>query len=628
MIVYGDPQFTATAAQLITELQERATHSSSLDELRTQLIAAGELEQAVVDAFADPAILVAAQRVTDAAADCFCGMFSPPRRGDCEMIALLLGDLRQQLGARVEDPLIVKIPEGFAFYSLYPGQYILAAERWSEDHSSARERNVALIGLRSIGTTLSAIVAAALNRIGWRTRRITVRPNGHAFERRVELAHDAIGSARLAIVVDEGPGLSGSSMAAVAIAAQELGVDATAISFFPAHKNGPGPTASQSVREIWRATKRYTADISELRWNGHSLEQLLVADAEEFSGGAVAMIEDVSGGSWRRFAYANESEWPAIDVAFERTKFLVTLSTGRRLLWKFEGLRTMPWIADRTDFDLIVERFRLQRSNGDVIVCPPPRNDTSIGSSPGVAARLGFVMKPWIEGRRLTTTDRFKASEAVGDYISRIGRGPIAPDEALHSVDRLETMLHKNADGLISRSLIEELADAARRVSSTYPQKSYGDGRMSPHEFVAPSEHTFFKADSEGHDCDHTMVGAQSVLWDFAGFAVEWAFNGREVELVASTAGMTVPCIGSSAAFQFHRLAYAAFRLGMVTMNLPRADESEQHRLKAAARFYEAAIAREPDRVGQMTFIERMIAKLSSTETMLTEPGATSSRSK
>src|SRR5207248_4140661 len=122
------------------------------------------------------------------------------------------------LDEALDTPLTVKIPEGFAFYALYPEQYCLAALHWLADHKTASPRRAAVVGIRSIGTTLSAVVSAALGAAGWEVQRLTVRPTGHPYSRQAEITREELGEAVWGLVVDEGPGQSGSSMAATAAA--------------------------------------------------------------------------------------------------------------------------------------------------------------------------------------------------------------------------------------------------------------------------------------------------------------------------------------------------------------------------------------------------------------------------
>lgn len=211
-----------------------------LDLAREWLVFAGQIEQAVQD---EGGPREAADLTSHAAK-----LFLTVRNGadGTDARAEFLDSLaRLQLP---EDAACFRIPEGFAWYALYPERYADAAECWAEQHRPAR---VLVIGLRSIGTSLSAVVAAVLARTGCEvTERLTVRPGGHPFERQASITI----SGKLpdaAIIVDEGPGLSGSSMAGVAEALVRCGVPHEAITFFPGHGNGPGGEANAEVRRWW-----------------------------------------------------------------------------------------------------------------------------------------------------------------------------------------------------------------------------------------------------------------------------------------------------------------------------------------------------------------------------------------
>src|SRR5437016_6164185 len=136
MIVYGDPSNEATLAKALPTLARL--------EGDDRLVAEGMLEQAVADqGFENP---------EDVPADV---------------------------------PLRFKIPEGFAFYELSPEQYRRAARRWI---SAKRTRGEAIIiGIRSIGTTLSRVVLEELGTGGISARRTTVRTEGDPFSRTVRL---------------------------------------------------------------------------------------------------------------------------------------------------------------------------------------------------------------------------------------------------------------------------------------------------------------------------------------------------------------------------------------------------------------------------------------------------------
>ncbi len=96
-------------------------------------------------------------------------------------------DLLRRLGElALPDTLRIKDLEGYAFYAVYPESFVDAAER------AGLGNDTVVIGIRSIGTSLgAAVTAAAAARPA-----ITVRPVGHPFRRRVELA--AVVAERLA----------------------------------------------------------------------------------------------------------------------------------------------------------------------------------------------------------------------------------------------------------------------------------------------------------------------------------------------------------------------------------------------------------------------------------------------
>src|SRR4029077_20426635 len=79
-----------------------------------------------------------------------------------------------------------------------------------------------IIGIRSIGTTLSAVVVATLRIAGSPAERMTVRPAGHPYSRYTHFTSEQIRwiekqkeRGAMFLVVDEGPGRSGSSFLSV-----------------------------------------------------------------------------------------------------------------------------------------------------------------------------------------------------------------------------------------------------------------------------------------------------------------------------------------------------------------------------------------------------------------------------
>ncbi|HEU0053407.1 MAG TPA: hypothetical protein VFQ39_09535, partial [Longimicrobium sp.] len=158
------------------------------------------------------------------------------------------------------------VPEGYAYYALYPETYLAAAARFVEE---ARPARAVVVGVRSIGTSLSAAVAAEVEARGCEARSFTVRPRGHPFDRRVVLGPRLAAEVERRrdawfLVVDEGPGLSGSSFAGTAAALAELGVPNERIVFFPSWIPDGGGFVSAAARERWPRHRKVTASFEEV----------------------------------------------------------------------------------------------------------------------------------------------------------------------------------------------------------------------------------------------------------------------------------------------------------------------------------------------------------------------------
>jgi hypothetical protein len=548
MIVYGDPTRQQTVRTCVERV--RAGLGGNLDALRDSLIAAGELEQAVADGPGRdrPALLRQVERVTDLVAAAFLG------HGSAKEAYGALDDVGRALGGT---PLTIHVPEGFAFYTLYPEQYRDAAERWAADHGDERGKQVLVLGVRSIGTTLSAVVAGALRGLGWRVKRITVRPGGHPFQRELRIERAEIGEAQLGLVVDEGPGLSGSSMAAVARAMTAAGIHRGRISFMPGHGNGPGAQASPDVRQWWDQTRSYVVGLEEMRWEGRRLQDVLSARTREACGGEVLHVED-----WADVPIP--AELPHFG-AFARTKFRCILADGRAVAWKFMGLGGGTEAA--------AERLSQLAATG--------------WTEGPLGVALGFVGVPWVDGKIIGQ------SEADDSFIAHAGRyiaaaaGQLMPaDEQQSAIQRLKEMAYWN----VKETLGDEAAEVVKGCAAAEigPASSYGDGRTGPGEWIRTPTGTFVKVNCVGHDVDHTIVGRQAAWWDVAGAIVEWGLDERQSGVLIRSGGFQVP-VG---VLRFYRMAYAAFRVAMCATCEATADAGEGEKLRRAGASYRDELKR------------------------------------
>jgi hypothetical protein len=136
--------------------------------------------------------------------------------------------------------------EGYAFYALYPEAYAACRRRL---RLAAPPR---VIGIRSIGTSLAAIVA----RRSMPETFSTVRPEGDPFDRRISVSppQEAAllqGEATF-VIVDEGPWPVGQLVRRGRRLARGARVPLDRIAFLPSHAERPARRRVRRHRERWR----------------------------------------------------------------------------------------------------------------------------------------------------------------------------------------------------------------------------------------------------------------------------------------------------------------------------------------------------------------------------------------
>ncbi len=657
MIVYGDPSYEEDFPTLLRYLHGCITLSSglkfsgldALERLRWLLIFAGQIQQGLEDALdvgaplaapspiAAPSPLIAPSPAEDLSlldamrtvTERLANAFVAAEQGEISVGARLgsLADSVPNWEIAPQIRLTLKLPEGYAFYALYPEQYCAAARQWAQEHAGETVATVRVIGIRSIGTSLGAVVRAALKSAGFNTTWQTVRPTGHPYERQADLGEIEIGPNEWALIVDEGPGQSGSSMASVAQALVELGMARERIAFLPGHGGNPGGSGGEAVRQWWADTPRYVTPTAELRWNGLALPDVLAARTpqlvrdyaqyrqSEGNTGSMARgeevhvvsVEDFGGGLWRRAVYESEAEWPAVCAAFERPKYRVTLSNGTRVLWKYAGLATIPlpnppvsptsqregWLSQSH----VMEQWFGMRGMFASPLPPVP-----------LGALMGFVATLWTEGTPLTLPDSTPAFLAeMGAYIGACSAPPPMPEEHEAALARLQSLLYWNT----WEALGEEAAERTRQWRAILEQsawarqaRTFGDGHLAPQEWIHTESGKLHKIDCIGYEPDHTIIGWQAYVWDIAGAIVEWGLEATTAALLLEAAqtaiqGLTPNSVGFDATvpsdvLAAYQLAYAAFRVGQTHLcaNMSSHDPNEQARLWGAYNIYKETLAR------------------------------------
>lgn len=466
MLVYRTPKRSVNTAAVL----DRA----KLD-LGAFLIEFGEIESALLDlGWEEPERL---RRV----------MLSAARREQPDLSGL-------DLPRTVE----ISVPEGYAYYGLFPEMYASAARRFFSDHGP---ESVAVIGIRSIGTSLSAVVAATLEKLGARVDSFSVRPEGHPFDRRVELtpAQRAIAGAPhdWCVVVDEGPGLSGSSFAAAAACLP------APIALFPSWIPDGSEFVNVAARETWRRYPKYSVSFEEVFPDPGRI--------------------DLSAGKWRAIVYASESQYPPVQPRQEARKFLRVSESGT-VLQKFAGLARYG-----------EEKLAVARRLAAAGFCPPV-----------LGLENGFLLSEFVPGTPLSRREwNSDLCETIARYLAFRYRE--LPAGSATEPAELAEMVRVNSGKAVG------LPPRGRAVAI--------DGRMLPHEWLATRD-GYRKTDSLDHHDNHFYPGNTDIAWDIAGTIEEFGLEETRRHALIERYRLHSGDADIESRLPFYREAYAAFNAG------------------------------------------------------------------
>ncbi|WP_434710389.1 hypothetical protein NMA58_12780 [Rhizobium sp. YTUHZ045] len=459
------------------------------------------------------------------------------------------------------DPVRMKRAEGYAFYALYPESYIEAASI-----SNLTSKTV-VIGIRSIGTGLAALVSAALDA----EPAYSLRPTGHPFERYVRVT-PALSKRILAdhgtdfAIVDEGPGLSGSSFGCVADWLQENGVASDRLHFFPSHTGELGPHASEPHRTRWRDRPRHVVSFDELTLKTQDPKHRLQTWAADIVGVARSSWRDLSGGAWRAVRYRDPSHWPPSYMQMEKRKFLMEAEGGAWLV-KFAGL-------GGSDSD--------KARRGSLL--------SEAGFIPKIAGTCyGFVIDEWLDGTPLdhSGASRRDIADHLGRYLGFRARHLPAQNGGASIQKLCEMAIFNIAEAAGSDtaeklgcliSTPERLAGRLRRVDT--------DNRLHPWEWLTTTSGRIVKTDALDHNAAHDLIGCQDIAWDVVGACVEFELSSKERYRLADLVAQEADCDLRDDVLKLFEACYLGFQIGLWSQARASVDDAERERIESTIKRY------------------------------------------
>ncbi|MCU1273833.1 MAG: hypothetical protein JWO48_1264, partial [Bryobacterales bacterium] len=316
-------------------------------------------------------------------------------------------------------------------------------------------------------------------------------------------------------VVDEGPGLSGSSFGSVAEKLAELGVADDRIVLFPSRETDGSAFLNARARERWPRHRKYCKSFEDVFGNKAGV--------------------DISAGKWRTLFCSHQDEYPAVQPEHERRKYIGV--NGKRTLGKFAGLGQYG----RRSFDRAV-------ALANAGFTPRP-----------IAIEDGFLLSDFASGRPVAGADMHcELLDQMSAYLIHLARHYSQVTPAPY--DELCEMIELNV-----REGVGELNFALERFKGAVGGSSTVeiDGRMLPHEWIE-CENGFLKTDATDHHADHFFPGCQDIAWDVAGALAEFDWSEAAKEYFVDRIASHDHAI--RARLPFYAVAYLSYRLGYSKM--------------------------------------------------------------
>jgi hypothetical protein len=452
----------------------------------------------------------------------------------------------------------LNVSEGYAYYGLYPETYLESAIRFFRKQ---RPGLAVCVGIRSIGTSLSAIVSAALEEQGCIVHSLTVRPRGHPFDRRLILSsqlEDDLRSLAEAhfLIVDEGPGMSGSSLACVAQRLFEFGVAENRILFFPSWEPNGANFLAKVARERWPRHRKYTTGFEDVWVESNRLTQGLSA----------AELLDISAGNWRPLFYRSESDYPVVQPHHERRKYLSRERTSPAALQAEIFQSAVLDGENRTTKPaaLLLKFAGLGHYGQSTLARAERLAEAGFGPSV-IGVHNGFLLSQFIYGLPVSAKNvDQELLDTVARYLVHLKESFPSARPLPYDVD-LE-MIRANVAEALGKKWEDKVVrlEKLKSIICDNPATAI-DGRMLPHEWVLTAE-GYVKVDGTDHHADHFFPGCQDVAWDIAASCVEFELERRRQDYLIEKYQSLVNDKSLQKRLPFYFIAYLSYRLGYAVL--------------------------------------------------------------
>ena len=497
-----------------------------IDALTSRLIGLGTLESALADLWSphrdgrDPRVLTLRTATRWAARALIEAREHPEPMLDAPAERHLRRAMTSSLRLPLPLSVTMQMPQAFAHDGLHPLAYDDAVRRCL---AHWRPPRVVVVGLRPTGPTLVAIAAARCEHDGIPVVTTTLRARGHPLDRRYEVDEAWATEIRsqqgaLCLVIDDGPGPSGSSITAVTALLESQGHAPERIAVICSHD--PDPSTLESPRA--RAT-----------WTRHAREVVPHRDPD--------FAEDWSAGRWRARLGLPTDRWPAIHPQHERHKGIPADAPGE--LHKFVGFGSYGAAVSR--------RARLAAEAGFGVPI--------VGMRDGYM-RMTCLAPATLPGRRGTPA---LAASLVG-YLA--WRATAMQTGARADTSGLLELLRTNTRERCGTRFDLALARHERAAQSSPAAPSViVDGRLLPWEWLQTPQ-GLVKSDAGEHGDDGFQPGPQDIAWDAAAALVEFAWTDDERAALVEQLAAAMKDRALAARLRWMTPCYLAARLGYTTV--------------------------------------------------------------